>query len=64
MNYVETGVIVTKMIELIRKDNDNPNYAIGYLEAMMRTLCVKFPEVAEEFIETIDYLENKNNEVV
>ena len=59
MNYVETGAIVTKMIELIRKDNDNPNYAIGYLEGMMRTLSMKYPEVAEEFIETIDYLESK-----
>ncbi len=59
MNYVETGAIVVKMIELIRKDNDNPNYAIGYLESMMRTLGVRYPEVLEEFIETIDYLESK-----
>ena len=59
MNYVETSTIVTKMIELIRKDNDNPNYAIGYLEAMMRTLSMKYPKVLEEFIETIDYLESK-----
>lgn len=59
MNYVETGAIVVKMIELIRKDNDNPNYTIGYLESMMGSLCMRHPEVLEEFIETIDYLESK-----
>ena len=59
MNYAGSAETVSKMIELIRKDNDNPNYAIGYLESMMRTLGVRYPEVLEEFIETIDYLESK-----
>lgn len=50
---------VAKMIELIRKDNDNPHYAIGYLESMMGTLCARYPEVLEEVISTIDYFESK-----
>lgn len=59
MNYVGSAETVAKMIGLIRKDNDNPHYALGYLESMMRTLCVTYPEVLEEVIGTIDYLENK-----
>ena len=59
MNYVGSAETVSKMIELIRKDNDNPNYAIGYLESMMRTLGARYPEVLEEFIRTIDYFESK-----
>lgn len=56
MNYDET---VDKMIELIRKDNDNPHYTIGYLTSLMGSLCVKYPEVLEEVISTIDYFESK-----
>lgn len=56
MTYSET---VAKMIELIRKDNDNPHYAIGYLESMMGTWCMKHPEVLEEVISNIDYFESK-----
>lgn len=56
MTYYET---VAEMIKLIRKDNDNPHYAIGYLESMMGTLCMKYPEVLEEVIGTIDYFESK-----
>jgi len=59
MTYYET---VAKMIELIRKDNDNPHYAIGYLESMMGALCRRYPEVLEEVISTIDYFESKEVE--
>lgn len=59
MNYAGSAETVAKMIGLIRKDNDNPHYALGYLESIMRTLGVRYPEVLEEFISTIDYLENK-----
>ena len=56
MNYDET---VAKMIELIRKDNDNPHFTIGYLQSMLRGLCMRYPEVLEEVISTIDYFESK-----
>lgn len=56
MNECET---VAEMIKLIRKDNDSPHYAIGYLESMMGTLCMRYPEVLEEVISTIDYFESK-----
>ena len=59
MNYTTSAETASKMIELIRKDNDSPHYAIGYLESMIGYLCMRYPEVLEEVIGTIDYFESK-----
>ena len=66
MNEAQT---VEKMVELIRasggenaaKDSRDggANYLLGYLGSMVVSLATKYPEVLEEVISTIDYLEAK-----
>ena len=50
---------VDKMIALIQSENDSPHYTIGYLASMMNSLARKYPEVMEEVINTIDWIEAK-----
>lgn len=66
MNEAQT---VEKLVDLIRanggenaaKDSRDggANYMLGYLQQMMVSLAMKQPQVLEEFIKDIDWLEAK-----
>ena len=50
---------VDKMVALIEARNERPHYTVGYLTGIMRTLARKYPEVMEEVIATVDWMESE-----